>query len=37
MSFIFAKNVAEVLDAALQPMETAPPSADITANVPSMA
>ena len=54
MSFIFAKDVAEVLDAALQPMdapktekpksgarlktmETAPPSADITANVPSMA
>ena len=54
MSFIFAKNVAEVLDAALQPMdtpktekpksgarlktmETAPPSTDITANVPSMA
>ena len=54
MSFIFAKNVAEVLDAALQPMdapktekprnsarlktmETAPPSADITANVPSLA
>ena len=54
MSFIFAKNVAEVLDAALQPMdapkaekpksgarlktmETAPPPADITANVPSLA
>jgi ATP-dependent Lon protease len=54
MSFIFAKNVSEVLDAALQPMdapkaekprsgarlktmEAAPPSADITANVPSMA
>ncbi len=54
MSFIFAKDVADVLDAALQPMdapkaekpksgarlktmEAAPPSADITANVPSMA
>ena len=54
MSFIFAKDVADVLDAALQPMdapktekpksgarlktmETAPPSADITANVPSLA
>jgi ATP-dependent Lon protease len=54
MSFIFAKNVADVLDAALQPMdapkaektkssvhlktmETAPPSVDITANVPSIA
>ena len=54
MSFIFAKNVADVLDAALQPMdtpktekpkssarlktmETAPPSADITATVPSLA
>ncbi len=54
MSFIFAKNVQEVIDAALQPMdtpkaekpksgtrlktmETAPPSADITANVPSLA
>ena len=54
MSFIFAKDVADVLDAALQPMdapvpvkaksgvrlktmEAAPPSADITANVPSIA
>ncbi len=54
MSFIFAKDVADVLDAALQPMdapkaekpkaevrlktmETAPPSADITVNVPSLA
>ncbi len=54
MSFIFASNVQEVIDAALQPMdapkaekpksgvklktlETAPPSVDITANVPSMA
>ncbi len=54
MSFIFAKDVADVLDAALQPMdtpkaekpkngvklktmETAPPSVDITANVPNMA
>ena len=54
MSFIFAKDVADVLDAALQPMdapkaekpkssarlktmETAPPSADITAGVPSLA
>jgi len=54
MSFIFAKDVADVLDAALQPMdapkqekpkngarlkmmETAPPSADITASVPSIA
>ena len=54
MSFIFAKDVADVLDAALQPMdapkaekaksdvklktmETAPPSVDITANVPSIA
>ena len=54
MSFIFAKDVQEVIDAALQPiggdtpvkpkkevrlktMETAPPSLDITANVPSIA
>jgi len=54
MSFIFASNVHEVIDAALQPldapktpkarsvphlktMETAPPSADIVANVPSNA
>ena len=54
MSFIFASNVHEVIDAALQPlnapkpakgarvphlktMETAPPSADIVANVPSSA
>ena len=54
MSFIFAKDVQEVIDAALQPlggdtpvkpkkevrlktMETAPPSVDITANVPSIA
>ena len=54
MSFIFASNVHEVIDAALQPlnapkpakaarvphlktMETAPPSVDIVANVPSSA
>ncbi len=53
ISFIFASNVHEVIDAALQPldapkvkaarvphlktMETAPPSADIVANVPSSA
>jgi hypothetical protein len=54
ISFIFAKDVAEVLDAALQPMdapkaekpksgvrlktmETAPPSAGLAANMPSMA
>ena len=54
MSFIFAKNVQEVIDAALQPLdapkvekpksgarlktlESAPPSVDIIANVPSIA
>ena len=55
MSFIFASDVHEVIDAALQPMdapkptkaakngarlktmETAPPSVDVTANVPSAA
>ena len=54
MSFIFAKNVQEVIDAALQPLdvpkaekpksgtrlktlESAPPSVDITAHVPSIA
>ena len=55
MSFIFARDVHEVIDAALQPldapkpsraakngvhlktMETAPPPADIVANVPANA
>ena len=55
MDFIFARDVHEVIDAALQPldapkpakaarngvrlktMETAPPSADIVANVPANA